>query len=113
MDSDTLVNDHRDVSRYRWVGICHCEDDADLEGRHRAFDDHKVHREVRGAEHKRADRPPKVIPNRPPYLIRVALQFLKTGTLPWWVRILIHLRFGKFKTPNGVEYNGFKVEFKW
>jgi hypothetical protein len=43
----------------------------------------------------------------------VALNFLKDGSLPWWVRIALNMRFGKFRTPSGIEYRGFKVEFRW
>jgi hypothetical protein len=43
----------------------------------------------------------------------VAIKFLETGRLPFWLRILLHIRFGKYLTPSGIEYKGFKVEFKF
>ena len=48
-----------------------------------------------------------------PWLIRVVLVSIKRRELPLWLKILLNLRFGKFKTPDGIEYNGFKIEFKW
>lgn len=50
---------------------------------------------------------------RPPYLLRVAFNYAKTGYLPFWLKVLINIRFGRFKTPSGVDYDGFKVSFKW
>lgn len=39
--------------------------------------------------------------------------YLKTGRLPWWVKVLLKIRFGKFKTPSGIDYKGFKVTIPW
>ena len=50
---------------------------------------------------------------KPPYLLRVAIRVAQTGEIPFWLKMLINLRFGKFKTPSGVDYNGFKVEYNW
>ena len=45
--------------------------------------------------------------------LRIIERYFKTGDLPLWLKILLNIRFGKFKTPSGIEYNGFKVSFKW
>ena len=50
---------------------------------------------------------------KPPYLLRLAVKIAETGDVPFWLKVLIKMRFGKFITPGGVEYSGFKVEFKW
>ena len=50
---------------------------------------------------------------RPPFLLRTALKYAKAGTIPWWLKILIKMRFGKFTTSWGVDYRGIKVYFKW
>ena len=38
---------------------------------------------------------------------------IKRGELPLWLKILINIKLGKHKTPSGVEYEGFKVSFRW
>jgi hypothetical protein len=52
-----------------------------------------------------------------PWSLKVALgiieRYFRTGDIPLWLKILIRLRFGRFVTPDGVEYFGFKVSFKW
>lgn len=48
-----------------------------------------------------------------PLLVKVALRYLCTGELPWWAKVAFKMKYGKFCTPYGLEYNGFKVEFKW
>ena len=47
------------------------------------------------------------------WIVKRALVSVRRGELPLWLKILINLRLGKFKTPDGVEYAGFKVSFKW
>jgi len=51
--------------------------------------------------------------NHPPIILRWALRWIKEGQLPFWMKILLRVRFGKFITPSGINYNGFKVVFKW
>ena len=52
-----------------------------------------------------------------PWLIRFALRTIATSIerreLPLWLKILLNIRFGKFKTPDGIEYSGIRVNFKW
>lgn len=50
---------------------------------------------------------------KPPYTIRVALKFIETGKLPWYIKLALKTRFGRFRTPSGIEYEGIKVLFKW
>ena len=47
------------------------------------------------------------------WIIKQVIVSVKRGEIPLWLKILINLKLGKFKTPDGIEYMGFKVSFRW
>ena len=42
---------------------------------------------------------------------RFVLYILRHPKLFWW--FLKFVKYGKFKTPEGIEYTGIKIQFKW
>ncbi len=38
---------------------------------------------------------------------------VKKKKVSWWVKVLLHMKFGKCKTPSGKKFQGIKAHWTW
>ena len=55
----------------------------------------------------------KKLKTKPPLLVRLALRAANKGKIPFWLKCLLYLRLGIFRTPANKAYLGFLIKWKF